>query len=445
MPKITVIMPSLNVAPYIRQCIESVLNQTFEDIEILAVDAGSVDGTLEILKEYMDIDQRLTIINSDKKSYGRQINMGLELARGKYISIVETDDWIAKDMYENLYSLAEIYNLDYAKGRGMFFIDLKNGSKWQTPIWLPLSDDKIEKIIAPCDMPRIMEYDVFLWNGIYRRDFLKNIRFNESDGAAFQDQGFLLQTISTAQRAVYLDKIVYYYRQNNSASSVVDPRGFHFLVGEYDYMRHFLEGKERIWTRMYYLRMLKQCFGRYRSMVIRGQFWEEAVDDILILREWLEDAYSNGLIQENIVSPLDLETLKIFLKSERDVFDYLSDEFRRKAEPYQRLLHAVQKKTVVVFGAGAVGRFVQALLENKNQGKVLAFCDNNVALHGCMIQGIPVYSPRNAWEKYPESVFIITGTKSARAMKEQLWQNAGQDICIYEYAPEIEMRLFLLV
>ena len=78
MPKITVIMPSLNVASYMRQCLRSVLEQTLEDIEVVAVDAGSTDGTLEILQEYVAADRRISVIQSDKRSYGYQVNVGLE-------------------------------------------------------------------------------------------------------------------------------------------------------------------------------------------------------------------------------------------------------------------------------------------------------------------------------------------------------------------------------
>ena len=106
MPKITVIMPSLNVASYMRQCLRSVLEQTLEDIEVVAVDAGSTDGTLEILQEYVAADRRISVIQSDKRSYGYQVNVGLEAAQGEYISIVETDDRIADDMYEMLYAVA---------------------------------------------------------------------------------------------------------------------------------------------------------------------------------------------------------------------------------------------------------------------------------------------------------------------------------------------------
>ena len=114
--KITVIMPSLNVAPYIEKCIQSVVNQTLQDIEILCIDAGSTDGTLEILEQFKREDSRIRIIHSDKKSYGGQVNMGIDMAKGKYIGIVETDDFIASDMYEKLYDIAESHNLDYAKG-----------------------------------------------------------------------------------------------------------------------------------------------------------------------------------------------------------------------------------------------------------------------------------------------------------------------------------------
>ena len=96
-PKVSVIMPSLNVVSYIRECIESVVNQTLKDIEIICVDAGSTDGTLEVLEEYTAKDNRIKLLHSDKKSYGYQMNMGIDAATGEYIGIVETDDYIVCD------------------------------------------------------------------------------------------------------------------------------------------------------------------------------------------------------------------------------------------------------------------------------------------------------------------------------------------------------------
>lgn len=179
-------------------------------------------------------------------------------------------------------------------------------------------------------------------------------------------------------------------------------------------------------------------------MVIKREFWEEAINDINILKQWLADAYDSGLLQEDIVAPKDMELLKIFIMDERKVFNYLLKESRSKSESYFDLVNKTQDRNIVVFGCSMIGRFVHALFENKVRGKVVAFCDNNTALHEGCIQGVKVISPEKAVETYPEAAFIITGTKSAEAMKVQLKQIAKGNICFFEYTPEIEMRLFLM-
>lgn len=108
-------MPSLNVAPYIKNCIESVINQTIKNIEIICVDAGSTDGTLEVLREYEKKDSRIKVILSNKKSYGYQMNLGIDIAKGEYLGIVETDDFISSEMYEELYTIAKEKKLDFIK------------------------------------------------------------------------------------------------------------------------------------------------------------------------------------------------------------------------------------------------------------------------------------------------------------------------------------------
>ena len=90
--KVSVILPSLNVARYIRECMDSVLSQSLQELEIICVDAESVDGTRELLNEYAGKDSRITVLNSNVKSYGKQVNIGLEYASGEYIAILETDD-----------------------------------------------------------------------------------------------------------------------------------------------------------------------------------------------------------------------------------------------------------------------------------------------------------------------------------------------------------------
>ena len=118
MPKVSVIMPCLNMEKYIRQCLNSVVCQTLKEIEIIIVDAGSKDGTLEILREYAREDARIQVLHSDKKSYGYQMNRGIAMASGEYIGIVETDDFIEPDMMAVLYGKAVETGADYVKARG---------------------------------------------------------------------------------------------------------------------------------------------------------------------------------------------------------------------------------------------------------------------------------------------------------------------------------------
>ena len=124
MPKVTVIMPSLNVVKYIDSCMDSVLAQTLQDIEILAIDAGSDDGTFEILQEYASLDKRIKVMQSSKKSYGYQLNMGIALAQGEYVGIVETDDKIEPDMFQTLYESAIKTKADYVKGCARPFMEV---------------------------------------------------------------------------------------------------------------------------------------------------------------------------------------------------------------------------------------------------------------------------------------------------------------------------------
>ncbi|HDX3793284.1 TPA: glycosyltransferase family 2 protein, partial [Campylobacter jejuni] len=122
-PKISIVVPSLNSIEYIHECIDSILKQTLKDIEIICVDAGSNDGTFEVLREYEKVDSRLKVIISDKKSYGYQINLGIKEAKGEYLGIVESDDCIKENMYENLYSIAKEKKCDIVKGDMLNFWD----------------------------------------------------------------------------------------------------------------------------------------------------------------------------------------------------------------------------------------------------------------------------------------------------------------------------------
>ena len=277
MTKVSVIMPALNVAKYIRQCMESVINQTLKDIEIIVIDAGSSDGTLEILKEFEAKDSRVKLINSEKRSYGYQMNKGISIAQGEYIGIVETDDVIELDMYETLYKKTYDMKPDYVKGSAKGFFELPGGVEFKYSI-LPCIEFKVNKnlteiMVVPKEDPQLFWDDNFLWYGIYRADFLKKVFFHETPGAAFQDIGALFQIISSANSGIYIKKSVYNYRRSNLEASSYNKKSVNFANSEYEYIEQYLEGKSDEWICMYYKKMLGLLLNRFDFMAISGQYW----------------------------------------------------------------------------------------------------------------------------------------------------------------------------
>lgn len=245
--KVTIIMPLLNSIEYLRECMDSVVNQTLRDIEIICIDAGSTDGTLEVLKEYASSDERITIIKSDKKSYGYQVNLGLDNARGEYFGIVESDDFIKPKMYETLYNIARSHNCDAVKSDFCIFVDEGNKRKFT---YRPLTNisELYGVIKKPIDDLRMFRAYLINTPGIYKLKFIKEnkIRLNETLGASYQDNGLWFQIFSLADSIYLLKEAFYMVRRDNPNSSVKNREKVYCMCEEYDFIRNFLSNHKDI-------------------------------------------------------------------------------------------------------------------------------------------------------------------------------------------------------
>lgn len=241
-PKVSVIMPSLNVAPYIRECIESVVNQTLREIEIICVDAGSTDGTLEVLEEYAAKDGRIKLLHSDKKSYGYQMNLGIDAATGEYMGIVETDDYALPEMYEELYALAKENDVDICKGD---FCRFYGDGKERRFEYAKISKNGLygRRISNAVEHPEVLRCYLLNQPGIYRRAFLeeKEIRLNETPGASHQDNGLWFQMFTQAEGIYLTNKAYYMLRRDNPNSSVYNIKNIFVFCDEYDFIRDNLK------------------------------------------------------------------------------------------------------------------------------------------------------------------------------------------------------------
>lgn len=452
MPKITVIMPSLNVKKYIKRCMESVVNQTLEDIEILAIDAGSQDGTLEILHEYEQADKRIRVILSEKKSYGYQINRGIYEAQGEYIAIVETDDQVARDMLEVLYQPAKDNDLDYVKGDFALWFELENNLSWTRNMRVyPICEEMYNRIIRPSDDLDVFLRDIYLWRGIYRRQFLldKNIFLNETNGAAFQDQGFLFQTIKEANSAMYIRDIVYYYRQNNEGSSIYNPKAYDYLLGEYPYVKECLLKKgqfDRSMEYAYYTRLFQQIMGRYRTMAASGKLWEGTQQQRHQLHQWVKEGYQSGAYDPYVLGKSVFMELLQYLADEEGYWQHQMSIYQAKREALADLLNKVRRADSVVFYTRSmVGGFVYGLVKAVGIEKKVCFCDNNEKYQGTVYMNTSVYSVKEAVTMNPNGFYIIANRRFDVGMRNQLLDLGVSQSAIFSWMLDTDILLLNMV
>ena len=204
---ISIIMPCLNSSKHIAEAVDIVLAQSFTDFELIVVDSGSTDGTLDILNRCKAKDARVQVLHSEKKSMGAQYNMGLDAAQGEFIGFVESDDYIAPDMFDVLHRAISGNDIDYVKSNFDMFVDLPDQRLFYAHG--PIAEHQREyygMVLSPQQLCELVRRDIFIWNGLYRRSFITGygIRFQETPGAAFQDAGFVSQVLMYAKSALYI-------------------------------------------------------------------------------------------------------------------------------------------------------------------------------------------------------------------------------------------------
>ena len=256
MVKVSIIVPTYNVEPYLVESMESIINQTLKDIEIICINDGSTDGSLEILKRYAEQDARIRLVDKENGGYGVGVNIGMDMATGEYIGIVEPDDFVPVNMFGDLYEIAAKNNLDWVKADFYRFMREPNGDMFCEYNQLDKTNKYYNKVFDPSNTPEAIHFIMNTWSGIYKRTFLNefNIRHNETPGASFRDNGFWFQTFAFAKRGMIVDKPYYMNRRDNPNSSVCNKQKVYCINVEYDHIKDILMQYPEIWEKfkMYY-------------------------------------------------------------------------------------------------------------------------------------------------------------------------------------------------
>lgn len=209
---ISVIVPVYNVEKYIRQCLDSIINQTYKNLEIILVDDGSTDNSGQICDEYAVKDNRIKVIHKENGGQSSARNTGLDVCTsgGDFVAFVDSDDWLESDMYETLYrdmrrTKADIvvcgYYVEYLK-----YTAIKNNEE--------NFFDSNEIVLENCFYNKNFQNAV--WCKLYNRNIFNKIRFPE--GRIYEDMLILLEILEQSSSVLITDKILYHYRQQNNST-----------------------------------------------------------------------------------------------------------------------------------------------------------------------------------------------------------------------------------
>lgn len=422
-PKVSVIMYVKNGMPYFERSLNSVLGQTLQDIEVLVVDGGSTDGTLAIAEEASRKDGRVRILSCGKGSVGAQFNLGVREARGEYIGIVESDDYILPRMYEIEYQYAKERALDVLRADNYIFFELDGQ---EVKIRTKVSQDSSvygRELKAGRDDGRIQIGGSY-WTGLYRREYLldKGIWMNESKGAAYQDFGFLFLASAMAESLYFLDDAFYCYRKDNPNSSCNRPQDIFMVHREYDFLQKELTSRG-LWE------PLKQYFYLWK---IRNERWFFHNLNETDQKRFLPYFYEDLKHASRELSPLDIkwnrkekQLLDLAGRSERAFGDHLALSEREWEAACGRLKNFNKEDAVYIFGAGNVGRILCHYLQSRGMIPK-AYLDNNADLQGTTIGDVKVISPDNIQPEEGD-LFLICSENYADEIREELSHRGIRD------------------
>lgn len=218
--KVSIIVPVYNVEKYLQSCMDSLVNQTLEDIEIICVNDGSTDNSLEILESYAKKDSRIKVFTIENSGNSIARNYGIKIAKGKYVGFVDSDDYINETMFEKLYNSCEQNDLDLAICKISLFDD-KTGEVNNNLSYYNLSIFKgFDKEVFSADDTTSFTCNIVVnaYNKLYRRSLLEDNSIEFPPHLIFEDEVFFIKTYLHAKRISVVNEFLYYYRLNREGS-----------------------------------------------------------------------------------------------------------------------------------------------------------------------------------------------------------------------------------
>lgn len=246
MPKVSIIVPCWGVEKYLDRCVESLVNQTLKDIEIILVDDESPDKVPQMCDEWAKRDARIKVIHKKNAGLGMACNSGIEIASGEFVAFCDSDDWVDTEMYQILYNTAisEQCDVVYSGLRDVTENEVIISTRIKNKEKIVFSKEQINDVVLDMIAPRIEEkperkYEASAKVALYKRKLicLNSIRFVSEREIASEDQIFNINVLLNSNKVCFLPMAFYNYRVNtNSISRSVNLDKWKAIKGMYNYM-----------------------------------------------------------------------------------------------------------------------------------------------------------------------------------------------------------------
>jgi len=210
MAQITIILPVYNVEKYLRQCLDSIVNQTFKDFECLCINDGSTDNSLSILREYAQKDKRFKILTQENKGLSVTRNIGIKHTNTKYLTFIDSDDWITENYLEKLYNKIEETNADIVRASYQFYLEEDNSYK-------SAKIREIHKINSNSNIERLYKgyAGAFVWAKLYKTSLIKNNNIWFYEGKNSEDCPFSSLVYLYSKKIAFISDELLFYRKHS--------------------------------------------------------------------------------------------------------------------------------------------------------------------------------------------------------------------------------------
>lgn len=207
MELISIIIPAYNIKRYLSECLDSIIMQTYTNIEIILIDDGSTDGTADICDQYADKDNRITVIHQNNIGSAASRNVGIDFFTGEYVTFIDGDDILSRRFIERLFIAIRDRNADIAECNA-YYLNNNNVIEYNTDVsaMYETNHSIMEAYLKDYLIKTV------IWNKLYKKSIIKGTKF--VPGKFIDDEFFSYKVLAKAKRLVHIDEYLYYYRQH---------------------------------------------------------------------------------------------------------------------------------------------------------------------------------------------------------------------------------------